>query len=172
MEEELEFWQRGPIRGIVPSLQPVVHALLQARKEVETALQHFPDSLLWQRPAGVASVGFHLRHLVGVLDRLFAYANGQQLSPEQLLFLQNETKENAHISVKELVEQFNAQADRAIDQLRHTPEGSLQEPRGVGRRQIPSTVMGLLFHAAEHTQRHVGQLLVTARVVVNLPRQS
>jgi len=165
MEQDLEFWQRGPITGIIPSLQPVVHALLQARKEVERALQHFPDALLWQRPADVASVGFHLRHLTGVLDRLFTYANAQQLSTEQLLFLQDEAKENSHVSVKELVEQFNNQVERAIEQLRHTSEASLQEQRGVGRRQIPSTVMGLLFHAAEHTQRHTGQLIVTARVV-------
>ena len=54
--------------------------------------------------------------------------------------------------------------ERALAQLRRTDERELTAPRGVGRAQLPSSVIGLLFHAAEHTQRHLGQMLVTARV--------
>ncbi len=79
-----EVWLRGPLPGVPPLLQPVGHALLQAREEVIASMQGFPEAHLWDRPAGVASVGFHLQHLAGVLDRLFTYARGVALSPQQL----------------------------------------------------------------------------------------
>lgn len=79
-----EQWLRGPVPGVPPLLQPVAHALLQARDEVTTGLHDFDEAWLWKKPGGAASVGFHLQHLSGVLDRLFTYANGQPLSPEQL----------------------------------------------------------------------------------------
>ena len=162
--KNLEVWLRGSLPHIQPLLQPVAHALLQAREEVNILMIDFPDQLLWKQPAGVASVGFHLQHLSGVLDRLFAYANAQCLSEEQLKYLSLESKEN-NISSNELVLLFNKQIDKAIEQLINTKEETLLQPRGVGRAQIPSTVIGLLFHAAEHTQRHVGQLLVTVKLL-------
>jgi hypothetical protein len=72
-----EVWLRGPVENIPSLLQPVAHALLQAREEVSELLENFPNELLWEKPAGVASTGFHLQHLSGVLDRLFTYARGQ-----------------------------------------------------------------------------------------------
>jgi uncharacterized damage-inducible protein DinB len=163
-----EVWLRGPLPEIPPLLQPVAHALLQAREEINEILTDFPEKYLWEKPAGVASVGFHLQHLTGVLDRLFTYANGQQLTETQLTYLKQEgNPENKPFTVAELVENFNKQVDIAIAQLKQTPESILTEARGVGRKQIPSTVLGLLFHAAEHTQRHTGQLLVTARILQN-----
>lgn len=162
--KNLEVWLRGPLPHIPSLLQPVAHALLQAREEVNILMIDFPVHLLWKQPAGVASVGFHLQHLSGVLDRLFSYANAQSLSEEQLKYLSLEGKEN-NLSSNELVLLFNKQIDKAIDQLINTKEETLLQPRGVGRAQIPSTVLGLLFHAAEHTQRHVGQLLVTVKVI-------
>ncbi len=128
----------------------------------------FPDALLWQRPAGVASPGFHLQHLAGVLDRLFTYANDHSLTPAQLHDLAAEGKPTeGQSTVAQLLNRFNIQIDKALDQISQTPEMNLTQPRYVGRERIPSTVGGLLFHAAEHTQRHTGQLLVTARVVVS-----
>ncbi len=165
IEQQTEFWLSGPVAGIVPVLQPVAHAILQARREVRQGLQNFTDSLLWQRPAGVASVAFHLQHLAGVLDRLFTYARAEQLSTEQLNALQKEGKEDTGISMEEMFQHFNKQVEAALDQLRNTKEESVLETRYVGRKRIPSTVLGLLFHAAEHTQRHTGQLLVTARIL-------
>src|SRR5918993_1405389 len=85
-----EVWLRGPLPGINSYLQPVAHALLQARYEVSELLQHFPQTLLWQKPAGLASVGFHLQHMAGVLDRLLTYARGEALTAEQLQYLKSE----------------------------------------------------------------------------------
>ncbi|MGA0558754.1 DinB family protein [Larkinella sp. VNQ87] len=163
---KLEVWQRGPIDGIPLLLQPVAHALLQAREELSEALTHFPADQLWQKPAGVASVGFHLQHLTGVLDRLFTYARAEPLSQPQRDWLAAEGKPfESETPVQDLLNRFHEQVDKALDQLKATDEQTLTDFRGIGRAQLPSTVLGLLFHAAEHTQRHLGQLLVTARVV-------
>lgn len=161
-----EYWLRGPVKDIPVLLQPVAHALLQARDEIQNTMQDFPEDKLWVKPFGAASVAFHLQHIAGVMDRLFTYAKGYQLSEEQLSYLATEGKENKTISAQDLLFRFNTQVDKAIDQLRNTEEKTITETRGVGRKQIPSTVLGLLFHAAEHTQRHNGQLLVTAKVVL------
>ncbi|QNE41685.1 DinB family protein [Hymenobacter sp. NBH84] len=163
----LEVWLRGPLPEVPPLLQPVAHALLQAREEIQELLTDFPASLLWQRPAGVASVGFHLQHLTGVLDRTFTYARAEALTSTQLAALAAEGHDDTDLPLTPdvLVTAFARQVDRALDQLRTTPEATLPEFRGVGRAVLPSTVIGLLTHAAEHTMRHVGQLSVTARVV-------
>jgi uncharacterized damage-inducible protein DinB len=161
-----EVWLRGPLPEVPPLLQPVAHALLQAREEVTEIVSDFPAAKLAERPLGLASVGFHLRHLTGVLDRTFTYARAEALSETQLAYLAAEGQPSTHGgAVGELVQAFDEQVDKALGQLKTTPESSLPEWRGVGRAQLPSTVIGLLVHAAEHTTRHVGQLLVTARVV-------
>jgi uncharacterized damage-inducible protein DinB len=160
-----EVWLRGPVGGIPPLLQPVAHALLQAGEEVEKIAAAHPPELLWTRPGGVASVGFHLQHLTGVLDRLFTYARGEQLDEAQREALAREGEPGPNApETEELVAAFHRQIDRALAQLRQTGEAELGAAREVGRARLPSTVLGLLFHAAEHTQRHVGQMLVTARV--------
>lgn len=165
MTSDLEAWLRGPLPGVPPLLQPVAHALVQARDEVTAALAGFPEAALWERPAGVASVGFHLQHLAGVLDRLLAYARAEALTTEQLAALRAEGVPDDTSTASELGTAFATAVERALDQIRRTDESTLLDPRGVGRQQIPSTVLGVLVHAAEHTTRHVGQLLVTARVV-------
>ena len=154
-----EVWLRGPVDGIPPLLQPVAHALLQAREEINDLMTGFPEQLLFERPGGIASPGFHLQHLAGVLDRLFTYARAEALTAQQLAYLADEGK--GGIGVGALLENFNKQVDIAIKQLGQTDEATLTEVRGVGRAQIPSTVIGLMVHAAEHTMRHIGQLLVT-----------
>jgi hypothetical protein len=161
-----EVWLRGPVAEIPPLLQPVAHALLQAREEVRAIVGPLPAGLLWARPGGAASVGFHVRHAAGSLDRLFTYARGEGLSAEQRAFLDAEgIPGSPPAEAAGLVAAFERQVELALEQLRGTQEPSLLEPRGVGRRQLPSTVLGLLFHAAEHTQRHVGQIVSTAKVV-------
>jgi uncharacterized damage-inducible protein DinB len=145
-------------------LQPVAHALLQAREEVVAEMVDFPETLLWERPGRVASVGFHLQHLTGVLDRLFTYAQSRALNEQQAEELAAEGVPHAGIDTHQLVAAFQGQVDRALAQLRATDERTLTEYRPVGRAKLPSTVLGLLVHAAEHTQRHMGQLLVTVRV--------
>jgi uncharacterized damage-inducible protein DinB len=160
-----EVWLRGPLPGVPALLQPAAHALLQAREEIHELMKDFPEALLWERPAGLASVGFHLQHLGGVLDRLFTYAQGQALSPAQLQYLAAEGKVGDKASVQALVQAFDAQVTNALDQLKNMDAEKLTEIRTVGRKQLPSTVLGLLFHAAEHTMRHTGQLLVTVKVL-------
>lgn len=168
MSQNLEVWQRGPLPGFSPLLQPVAHALLQAREEVELYMHDFPVALLWQRPAGMASCGFHLQHLSGVLDRVFTYARAEGLSPEQFAQLEEEGKDSTpSYSVNKLLERFSRQVDQALAQLKVTDAATLPAYRGIGRAGLPSTVIGLLVHAAEHTMRHVGQLMVTAAVVKN-----
>ena len=127
---------------------------------------NFPSHLLWERPAGLASPGFHLQHLSGVLDRVFTYARNEALSPQQFDELKAEGKNSeTGSSTEELVTGFNLQVDKAMEQLTKTDENTLTDYRGIGRAALPSTVIGLLFHAAEHTMRHVGQLMVTAAAI-------
>lgn len=160
-----EAWLRGPVEGVPPLLQPVAHALLQARDEVRAIADALPADALWRRPAGLASAGFHLQHLRGVLDRTFTYARGAALDGMQLAVLAAEgTPPTPATTADRLAGAFAAQVELALAQLRSTPEASLTAARAVGRAALPSTVIGLLVHAAEHTTRHVGQLLVTARV--------
>jgi len=162
-----EVWLRGPLEDVPALLQPVAHALLQTREELHELMAGFPDSLLWQKVVGMASPGFHLQHLTGVLNRLFTYARGEALTTEQLDYLSAEGKVSENITLVELVERFDDEVDKAIGQLIATDEQTLKHFRGVGRAQLPSTVIGLYVHAAEHTMRHLGQLLVTAKVLRN-----
>jgi len=163
--QTLEVWMRGPIAGLIPLLQPVAHAILQAREEVNLMMINFPNELIWERPNAVASVAFHLQHLSGVLDRLFTYANNQILNEDQLDLLALEADSTQLLTVKGLLTRFNNQVNKALTQLKNIEEKTLLEPRSIGRKQIPTNQLGLLFHAAEHTQRHVGQLLVTIKML-------
>lgn len=167
MEAKPEVWLRGPLDGVPALLQPVAHALLQVDEEIAALMADFPDALLYEKPAGMASVAFHLQHLAGVLDRLFTYAGNEALSPGQLQYLKAEGNPGAGSSTVEMVNHFHRQVQIAVEKLKSVDEHRLTDTRRVGRKQIPSTVIGLLVHAAEHTTRHYGQLLVTVKVVSN-----
>jgi len=163
---EPEVWLRGALPDIAPFLQPVAHSLLQCRLEVRATVPTLSDSELWATPGGAASAGYHVRHAIGSLDRLFTYARGEQLSSTQLHALKGEGRSEERVGIQaSLVADFDAAVDGALAQLRATDPATLLEPREVGRARLPSTVLGLLFHAAEHTQRHVGQLVTTSKVV-------
>lgn len=162
-----EVWLRGErVQGVGIQLQPVAHALLQAMEDVEHAASGLSADALWTMPGGAASTGYHLRHLAGSLDRLTTYARGEQLSEAQLTALRTEAEPGA--TADELIAHVRATIDRALDQLRGTPDASLDEPREVGRGRLPSSVRGLLYHAGEHTTRHAGQAITTAKVVRGL----
>jgi uncharacterized damage-inducible protein DinB len=159
---------RGPIEGIAPLLMPVAHALIQARDELERMVSHIPAEHVWLRPGGAASIGFHVKHLGAALDRLFTYARGERLSDAQKETFRAEAEPgDPPAALADLVKDATAQIDRALDQLRRTADDQLLEHRGVGRAQLPSNVLGLLFHAAEHSTRHAGQLITTAKVLAN-----
>lgn len=156
-----EIWLTGPVPEVPALLQPVAHALLQVQRELKEILVDFPEQKLWEKTKGMASVGFHLQHLSGVIDRLFTYARNEVLTETQLLFLKNEGVENSAITIEKLLQRFDLQVAKSISQLKNTQPETLTEVRFVGRKQIPSTHIGLLFHATEHSTRHLGQLLVT-----------
>jgi hypothetical protein len=160
-----EVWLRGPLPNIPALVQPIAHVLLQAQEEIHALMQGFPDTLLWQQPAGVASPGFHLQHLTGVLDRLFTYAQGLPLSPQQMEYLKAEGKPASPVTVADLLDALDKQISTSLQFLQSIDPATLTDTRTVGRKQLPSTVLGLLFHAAEHTMRHNGQLLVTVKVL-------
>lgn len=164
-----EPWLRGPVPAVPPLLMPAAHALLQAREDVAAALDGLTADELWSRPAGAPSAGFHAVHLAGSLDRLFTYARGEHLRDEQLAALERESgPPEPPPSVREVLCQVEAAIEQALAQLRATAPATLLDPREVGRKRLPSTVIGLLFHAAEHTQRHVGQIVTTTRIVRGL----
>ncbi|MFL5616866.1 MAG: DinB family protein [Gemmatimonadaceae bacterium] len=163
---EPEVWLRGPVEDVTPLLQPVAHGLLQCQLEVRATVPSLAPAELWARPGGAAAAGYHVRHAIGSLDRLLTYARGRQLSPEQLAALREEARTDERDDIQDaLITEFDVAVERALAQLRATDPASLLEPREVGRARLPSTVLGLLFHAAEHTQRHVGQLVTTAKIV-------
>ena len=163
---EPEVWLRGPIAGVPPLLQPVAHSLLQCREEIERVLAGITPEQIWYRHTSAASIGFHVLHAIGSLDRLFTYARGEALSDAQRRALVQETQPDTTLTASDLIAAFDADVARALDQLRGTNDTTLTTVRHVGRAQLPSTVIGLLFHAAEHTQRHVGQALTTSRLMI------
>jgi uncharacterized damage-inducible protein DinB len=158
-----EVWLRGPVDGVPSLLQPVAHSLLQCREEFEGLLAGLPADRLWRRSGRGASLGFHVLHAIGSLDRLFTYARGAMLSDAQLHVLGQESDADLDLTSADLLAAFDAAVERSLDQLPRTDTATLADPRLVGRARLPSTVGGLLFHAAEHTQRHVGQAVTTSR---------
>ena len=163
---QTEAWQRGPVPGFDPLLMPIVHALIQAREDLERLAARVPPEHVWQRPGGAASIGFHVRHTGGALDRLFTYARGEGLTDAQRAFAKTEGEPGEPAATMDaLVAEVGRTIDRAFDQLRGTSLVSLLDERKVGRAGLPSNVLGLLFHAAEHSTRHVGQAITTARIL-------
>ena len=159
----VEAWLGGPVPGIDPILMPAAHALLQARRDLQKAAGDATPAELWERPGGAAPAGYHLRHLSGRLDRLTTYARGERLTDTQRAALAAESTTGA--TAEELIATACETIDRVLEQLRRTPAASVFDARTVGRAALPANVLGLLFHAAEHTTRHVGQLITTLKVV-------
>ena len=160
-----EWWQRGPIDGIPDVLQPIAHILFQVRECVGEIVAPLREQEWNARPAGVASAAFHVRHITGVIDRLFTYARGHALSTEQLAAIPSEGRELLTADVEPALRALSERVDAAVAELRTIDVTTLGHYRGVGRAQLPSTVIGCLVHGAEHAMRHVGQLSVTARIV-------
>jgi uncharacterized damage-inducible protein DinB len=159
-------WLRGPVPGISAPLQPLAFAFVAVREDVERALSGITEEQLWARPGGAASLGFHLAHLSGSTDRLLTYARGEALSEAQRAALVRERGiAEARPGLEELVAALNQTLERGLEQLASTKESTLAEPRAVGKALAASTVLGLLFHAAEHAARHAGQIVTTVKVV-------
>ncbi len=158
-----EPWLRGTHTEIPAVIRAVVHALELSREDIERWCASLSDEALNARPDGVAPVAYHLRHIVRSLDRLLTYAAGNSLSPKQLEALKSELAPDAAQTV--LLAEFRQGIEDALRRVRAFAGSDLEQPRTVGRKALPTTIGGLLVHCADHTQRHTGQAIVTARVV-------
>jgi uncharacterized damage-inducible protein DinB len=137
-----------------------------SQEDISTAVEGLTEEQVWRRPGGVASVGFHLAHLSGSTERLLTYSRGEALSAQQLEALARERLvDGERPPSAELLYRWHAVANSTIGHLAATDESTLPDPRTIGRAQLPSTVIGVLFHVAEHASRHTGQLITTARLV-------
>jgi uncharacterized damage-inducible protein DinB len=159
-----EVWLRGPVDGVPAVLQPVAHSLVQAQEDVAAIAPSLSIDALWTS-RGAATPGFHVLHLCGALDRLFTYARGDSLDDAQKAAARAEAQPHPELDGTALVVQVNAAVEKALRQLRGTDEASVLDPRRVGRAGLPSTVLGLLFHAAEHSTRHAGQFITTVKLL-------
>ena len=160
-----EVWLRGAVPHVLPLLQPVAHSLMQSLEDVTAGLERADTQSLWARPGNAASAGYHVLHAMGSLDRLLTYARGAQLDDVQRQALEREKDSAFRMEPDALRRGFEEAVARALDQIRQTAASDLLVARPVGRAGLPSTVMGLLFHAAEHTFRHAGQFITTMKIV-------
>jgi uncharacterized damage-inducible protein DinB len=159
-----EPWLRGTLRDVPAVARAVLHALELAKEDLLSWADGLTDEELNVRPSGIAPVAFHIRHISRSLDRLLTYAEGRQLSANQLALLKSELEPRAGRDqlFAELLDALNASAAR----VRALANSDLDEKREVGSKRLPTTVGGLLVHVADHTQRHVGQAITTAKIVV------
>ena len=164
MDDLPEAWMRGPIPGVHPLVAPVLYSFQQAREELAKHTEGLTTAQIWARPFGLTSVGFHLRHIAGSTTRLMAYAQGRQLDERELAELEDE-KLPSGPGQTELLAAIGSAFRAAEVVVRTIDPSSLADPRVVGRKRLPTTVVGLLTHIAEHTQRHVGQAINAARLV-------
>jgi uncharacterized damage-inducible protein DinB len=138
--------------------------LIQANEDVAAVAPSVPPGLLWEA-RGAATAGFHLLHMAGALDRLFGYARGESLSDAQKAVLRSEAVPHPELDGPSLTAHVAQAIARALDQLRATDAERVFDERRVGRAGLPSTVLGLLFHGAEHTTRHAGQFITTVKLL-------
>ena len=166
MPSQPEVWLRGPIPGIIPALQPVAHALMQVAEDLPRLLDELTEEQVWAQPGRSAPIGFHLVHLAGSLSRLVSYAKGESLSADQRnAFLAEQRAAEERRPLSDLRHLVTSTLDLGVSELRLFTAEQLLETREVGRARLPSTTLGLLFHAAEHTARHAGQIQTLARVL-------
>lgn len=161
-----EAWLSGPLQGVSPLLMPAAHALVQASRDISNTTKVLTAAEIWAQPGGVNSVGFQLKHIAGSIDRLLTYCRDEQLNTAQLEALSSENDVDEHSNALVLTNSAVKKIDEALKVIEATTEETLLLKRFVGRKKLPTNVFGLLFHIAEHTQRHVGQIVTTTKIVV------
>jgi uncharacterized damage-inducible protein DinB len=166
MKHELEYaaepWMRGTHDELDPVRRAVIHALELAEEDVTRWCGELDDAAMFARPSGLPPVAFHLRHMARSLDRLLTYTESRALSREQLAALRTEMDTG---TATEVLAEFREGLSSAKERVRAIAPESFTEARGIGRKHLPTTVAGLLIHCADHTQRHVGQAVTTAKLV-------
>jgi hypothetical protein len=159
-----EPWLRGRIAGVHPSLMPIAHSMMQVMEDLPRIVEGLTRQQLYATPGGAASIAFHLKHLPGSLDRLYTYARGEKLTDEQFARIKTE-KEPDDRPVDELVTEAINVLEKALQQLKETKPETLHDTRLVGRAGLPSNQLALLYHGAEHCQRHIGAMIATAKII-------
>jgi len=165
-ESRPEPWLRGTLTEVDAVRRQVLHALELAEEDVSRWCEGLSSAEIQERPFGVASVAYQMTHIARSLDRLLTYAEGRELSAGQIAALAGEIGDSP--TGAELFAEFRSGLEEARRRVLGIPAGSYEEVRGVGRKMLPTTVGGLLVHCAEHTQRHVGQAVTTAKVLAGM----
>ena len=163
MSSAVEPWLRGPIPGADPLILPVLHSFQQVREDLATHTAGVSDEAVWRSVEPLPTLGFQLRHIAGSVDRLTTYLMGEQVSPEQITVLKQESTPGARLA--ELLSAVDEALAASEARMRTIDPAAMFEPRFIGRKQLPSSVLGLLVHLAEHTQRHLGQAISTAKLL-------
>jgi uncharacterized damage-inducible protein DinB len=159
----IEPWMRGTHAEVPAVGRAVLHALELALDDITKWTEGLTDAEVHAQPLGLPSVAFHLRHIARSVDRLLTYAEGGQLSAEQLAALKSE--QAGEESLAELIAEVEISFSNADTRIRTLASADFNTFRGVGRKQLPTSIGGALVHTADHTQRHVGQVVTTAKVL-------
>jgi len=162
---ESEAWLGGKLEDYAPILMPAAHAMAQSITDLQRFAAGLSDEELMARPNGAPSAAFHLRHIAGSIDRLLTYSRGEQLNDAQFVALKAETADDFDLNAAELTRRASGEINNALEVLKNVDLNGLFEERFVGRRKLPTNVFGLLFHIAEHTARHVGQIVTMVKIV-------
>jgi hypothetical protein len=162
---QTEAWLRGPVEGVIAELTPAAHMLIQSEEEIAHATEGLTNEQLWASPGNAASPGFHLRHIAGSIDRLLTYSRDSALNDQQRALLAAEKQIDPSATRDSLLDGARAAIQSALSVYRSTTPESLLEARSVGRARLPTTMIGLLYHVAEHTVRHTGQIIATAKIL-------
>lgn len=157
-----EPWLRGPIAGVNALAMPLFFTFQQVREDLATHTAGLSSEQLWHK-IGSSSLGFHLKHIAGSIDRLTTYLFDEQLTSQQLAHLEQEAGGSEELG--ELLNQVEASLERCEARLRTLSLNPIDEPRSVGRKALPTTVLGLIVHIAEHTQRHLGQAITLSKIL-------
>ncbi|HEY1903334.1 MAG TPA: DinB family protein [Terracidiphilus sp.] len=166
----VEPWLRGTHSEVPAVGRAVLHALDLALDDLTKWTEGLTDEEVQARPLGLPSVAFHLRHIARSTDRILTYAEGGQLSAEQLALLKAE--QSGEESLAALLAEVETSFSNAADRIRVLATADFNTSRSVGRKQLPTSIGGALIHVADHTQRHVGQVVTTAKVLKTLRTES
>jgi uncharacterized damage-inducible protein DinB len=160
---EPEAWLRGPLAGVSPVVMPLFFTFAQVQEDLERHTAGLTADDVWRRIGNIAPLGFHLRHIPGSADRLVTYLEERSLSEEQFEDLKQESLPGADAAT--LLGEMEARFEKVRNRLKKLSLDDLQAPRYIGRKRLPTTVLGLLVHISEHTQRHLGQAITTTKLL-------
>ena len=164
----VEPWLRGTYGEVPAVARAVLHAFDLAIDDLTKRTEGLTDVEIHTLPLELPPIAFHLRHIARSTDRLLTYAEGGQLSAEQLAKLRAEEVGPQHDereTLSALLDEVRASLANASERVRALANADMNMFRGVGRKQLPTSVGGALVHVADHTMRHVGQVVTTAKVL-------